>query len=89
MTEDEKLWVLWGMAWVGLRHWQCGRAEGDAARAWLWAEIDRRLRPEHPLLSDDLERLEAALQGGVHAGPGMGIDIREAFGFPQGVATSP
>ena len=77
LDADELEWVLCGMAWVGLRHWQCGRVEGDQARAWLWDELDRRLRPAHPLLTADLERLEAALSWGVHAGPGAGVGFSD------------
>ncbi len=77
MDVDEIEWVLRGMAWVSLRHWLCGRAEGDQARAWLWAELERRLRPSHPLMTDDLERLEAALGPCVHAGPGVGVGLSD------------
>lgn len=77
MDADELDWVLCGMAWVGLRHWLCGRVEGEEARAWLWAEIDRRLRPGRPLLTADLERLEAQLWRSIHAGPGAGVGFSD------------
>ena len=89
MDVDELEWVLRGMAWVSLRHWQCGRIEGDRARAWLWDELDRRLRPGRPLLTADLERLEAQLWRSIHTGPGGGAGFSDSLPARTDAARTP
>jgi hypothetical protein len=76
MENGEQEWIVWGMAWVALRHWRCGRAEGDTARAWFFECLDAQRRGRH--LTPDLERLEAELLARLGPCPSAAIPSAEA-----------
>lgn len=66
LTEQEREWIVAGMAWVALQRWVCGQKDGDAARAWFQDQMDVRLGDPNgvlPLgLSADMERLAAEMK---------------------------
>lgn len=64
LTEDEREWILCGMAWIGLRRWLCGSVAGDQARAWLQDEMDLRFGAKTAArhLTPDMERLGGEMQ---------------------------
>ena len=66
MDTEEREWLVQAMAWAWLQHWLCGRAAGEAARAWLVAEIDARRDGRH--ITGDLAQLEARLNRAAQAG---------------------
>lgn len=70
LTEDERDWIVRGMAWVGLRRWLCGAAEAEKARVWFQAQMDLRFDAKHAgrHITPDMACLEAEFGDLVRAG---------------------
>ena len=61
LTEDEREWIVRGMAWVGLRRWMSGETAGNQARVWFQEQVDLRfcVRTAGRYITLDMARLEA------------------------------
>ena len=70
LTEDEREWIVRGMAWVGLRGWLCGAAEAEKARVWFQEQMDVRFcaRTAGRHITPDMVRLEAEFGSVMRAG---------------------
>ncbi len=70
LTTADREWIVAGMAWVGLRRWMCGAAEGEAARVWFEQQIDLRFDAMHGRrrITADMGRLEAEYGRLAHLG---------------------
>lgn len=64
LTSQEREWVTAGMAWVSLRRWLCGQAEGEAARAWFEEQMDLRFDAKHAarMIGPGMEALEEKMR---------------------------
>ena len=81
LTQDERDWIVAGMAWVGMRRWMCGAADAERAQVWFHSQIAARFSPSYhhwtgpgprpPLrhIMPDMERLLCEMQAGLGLPP--------------------